>query len=54
MQECAKTAYKEACMEIEAGGDREKVLEKYTDNNAFEKWYSGFESGLLEIAGEYH
>ena len=45
-------AYEEAASKIEAGGLRETVLEEYTNDEAFEKWYSDFADGLSSITGK--
>ncbi len=49
MQDTAVAAYEEAWSRIAAGEDREKVLAAYTDDAAFDKWYTDFETGFLSI-----
>ena len=50
LEDSAAQACKSAKQKIAAGYDRDTVMEEYTGNMAFEKWYSDFESGFLDIA----
>jgi len=52
METTAKDAHTEAEARIAAGEDRETVLEDYTNEAAFEKWYGEFAEGFNNIAGE--
>ena len=45
----AKDAYEEASSRIDAGEDRTAVLGEYTNDAAFEKWYSDFAAGLDNV-----
>ena len=45
----AKDAYEEASSRIDAGEDRTAVLDEYTNDAAFEKWYSDFAAGLGNV-----
>lgn len=49
IQDTASAAYEEAWSRIDAGEDRIKVLEEYTDDAAFDMWYADFEAGFLEV-----
>lgn len=51
MSEKAVAAHEEAYGRIEAGEDRNTVLEEYTNDAAFEDWYNGFKSGFDQIIG---
>lgn len=42
----------EAYDRIAAGWDRDVVMNKYTDDAAFESWYAGFSEGLNQIIGK--
>ena len=37
---------------IAAGEDRDAVMNEYTDDAAFESWYTEFSEGLDEIIGK--
>ena len=49
--EKAVAAHEEAYGRIEAGEDRDTVLEEYTNDAAFENWYNDFKSGFDQIIG---
>lgn len=49
MQDTASRDCEAAWSEVAAGKDREEVLEKYTDDAAFEAWYAAFEEGFYQI-----
>lgn len=48
----AKSAHAAAYAEIAAGADRDAVLEKYTNDAAYDRWFSEFEKGFYNISGE--
>ena len=52
MENTAKEAHAAAQARIAAGEDRDIVWNEYTDDTAFEKWYTEFETGYEEIVGE--
>lgn len=52
MEETAKEAHTAAMARIEAGEDRETVLEEFTNDAAFDSWYENFDAGLHQIANE--
>lgn len=49
ISDTAAAAHEEAAARIAAGEDRETVLGEYTDDNAFESWYSDFITGLEAV-----
>lgn len=49
IQECADADYAEICERIENGENRDDVIAEYVSDEAFEKWYNDFTSGLGEI-----
>lgn len=51
IQNTAQTAFDEAYSRIAGGEDREKVLEEYVSDKAFDEWYSGFSEGLQTASG---
>lgn len=51
MERTAKDSQAAARERIQAGENRESVLEEYTDDAAFEKWYSEFEEGFSKMTG---
>ncbi len=50
MEETAKADYQALQARIEAGEEREAVLEEYTNDAAFDAWYASFKSGLEKIS----
>lgn len=52
MEETAKEAHTAAMARIEAGEDRETVLEEFTNDAAFDSWYENFDAGLHQKANE--
>lgn len=52
IQETADNAYNEIMERIEKGESREDVIAEYTDENAFETWYSDFIKEFSEISAE--
>ena len=51
IHESAVNAYEEAYERIESGEEREKVLNDYVSDKAFDEWYNEFSSGLHESSG---
>lgn len=51
IQDTAQTDFTEAHERIAGGEDREKVLNEYVSDKAFEDWYSEFSSGLRNASG---
>lgn len=51
IQDTAQEDFTEAYERISDGEDREKVLDEYVSDNAFESWYSEFSSGLHNTSG---
>lgn len=51
IQNTAQTDFAEADERISGGEDREKVLEDYVSDKAFEEWYSEFSAGLRDASG---
>lgn len=51
IQNTAQTDFAEADERISGGEDREKVLEDYVSDKAFEEWYSEFSAGLRAASG---
>ncbi len=49
IEESAKKAYEEAWARINSGEEYKKVVEEYTNDSAFEKWYTGFNEGITGI-----
>lgn len=45
----AKTAYEEAWNKINSGQDHDKVIEEYTNDDAFNQWLENFKTNLTEI-----
>jgi len=51
IQNTAQSAFDEADARISGGEDRDKVLEEYVSDKAFEEWYSEFSAGLHTESG---
>lgn len=51
IHESAVNAHDEAYARINDGEEREKVLEEYVSDEAFDEWYKEFSSGLQEASG---
>lgn len=51
IQNTAQTDFAEADARISGGEDRDKVLEDYVSDKAFEEWYSEFSAGLRTASG---
>lgn len=51
IQDSAQSTYDEVVAKIAAGEDRDKVLEEYTSDAAFDAWYEEFISGLQRAVG---
>lgn len=51
IQNTAQEDFAEAKERISDGEDRDKVLEDYVSDKAFEKWFSGFSTGLHTASG---
>lgn len=51
IHESAVNAHDEAYERINGGEERDKVLNDYISDEAFEEWYKEFSSGLREISG---
>lgn len=49
LSDTAAAAHEEAAARIAAGEDRETVLAEYTNDSAFENWYSDFITGLEAV-----
>ncbi|MDE5883866.1 MAG: extracellular solute-binding protein [Oscillospiraceae bacterium] len=49
IQTTAESAYAEAFEKIQNGGDRKQILAEYTDDAAFQAWFSEFRSSLEEL-----
>ncbi len=51
IHESAVQAHDEAYARINSGEEREKVMNDYVSDSAFEEWYEQFSSGLREASG---
>lgn len=51
IQETAQASHDEAYERIHSGEDREKVLEEYVSDKAFNEWYNEFSAGLHDVSG---
>ncbi|MDE6833240.1 MAG: extracellular solute-binding protein [Ruminococcus sp.] len=51
IQDTAQASHDEAYGRIKDGEDREKVLEEYISDIAFDKWFDEFSAGLHEVSG---
>ncbi|MDE6425650.1 MAG: extracellular solute-binding protein [Ruminococcus sp.] len=51
IQDTAQASHDEAYERINDGEDREKVLEEYVSDKAFNEWYDEFSAGLHEVSG---
>lgn len=52
MEETAKQGQADVKARVAAGEKRERVLQDYVGDEAFETWYATFEKGFAEIVGE--
>lgn len=50
IQETAQKDYEKICEKIKKGEDRKKAIDEYVSDDAFEKWYKDFKSGLDKAA----